>query len=67
MSTVFHEFDQSGWWPFSASSATRVMNANASEKSANWKRRRKRAALLPGIVYSMGRHYERLHATRCDR
>ena len=41
MSTVFHEFDQSGWWPLaSASSATLVMKANASEKSANWKRRR---------------------------
>ena len=36
MSTVFHEFDQSGWWPLaSASSATLVMNAKASEKSAN--------------------------------
>ena len=41
MSTVFHEFDQSGWWPLdSASRATRVMNANASEKSANSRCRR---------------------------
>ena len=36
MSTRFHEFDQSGWCAAaSANSATRVMNANASEKSAN--------------------------------
>ena len=41
ISTVFHEFAQSGWWPaFSASSATRVMKPKASEKSANSKRRR---------------------------
>src|SRR6266511_5214527 len=41
MSTVFHEFDQSGWCPCaSARSATRVMNPNASEKFLNTKRRR---------------------------
>src|SRR4051812_22073092 len=36
MVTLFHEFDQSGWWfAFSAARATRVMKPNASEKSAN--------------------------------
>src|SRR4051794_12304772 len=41
ISTLFHEFDQSGWWlRDSARRATRVMNAKASEKSANSKVRR---------------------------